>query len=147
STMLRRTFRNVAIIAGLIERRHPGLEKTGRQITFSADLIYDVLREHEPNHVLLRATRQDAARGLTDVARLTEVLRRAKGRLVHRRLNRVSPLAVPIILQIGREHVIGGEAMDTLWGEAEADVLREAVPELAGEDGAIEEEPAQASLL
>jgi len=147
STMLRRTFRNVAIIAGLIERRHPGLEKTGRQITFSADLIYDVLREHEPNHVLLRATRQDAARGLTDVARLTEVLRRAKGRLVHRRLNRVSPLAVPIILQIGREHVIGGEAMDTLWGEAEADILREAVPELT-EDGEDEmNQPEQASLL
>ena len=61
STMLRRSFRNVAVIAGLIERRFPGEEKSRRQVTFSSDLIYDVLRKHEPDHILLRATRQDAA--------------------------------------------------------------------------------------
>src|SRR6185312_840899 len=61
STMLRRSFRNVAVIAGLIERRFPGEEKSRRQVTFSSDLIYDALRKHEPDHILLRATRQDAA--------------------------------------------------------------------------------------
>ena len=144
STMLRRTFRNVAIIAGLIERRHPGLEKTGRQVTFSADLIYDVLREHEPNHVLLRATRQDAARGLTDIGRLGELLRRVKGKITHRRLDRASPLAVPILIQIGKEQVLGGGAMDSLLGEAEAAIVREAVPELAPPERA--EEPADGQV-
>ena len=70
STLYKRTFRNCAIIAGLIERRLPGKEKTGRQVTFSSDLIYDVLREHEPDHVLLRATYEDAGTGLLDIARL-----------------------------------------------------------------------------
>ncbi|MHA1567105.1 MAG: ligase-associated DNA damage response DEXH box helicase, partial [Alphaproteobacteria bacterium] len=70
SSMLRRTFRTVAVIAGLIERRHPGQKKTSRQVTFNADLIYDVLRSHEPNHILLRATRADAASGLTDIRRV-----------------------------------------------------------------------------
>ncbi len=110
SSMLRRTFRNVAVIAGLIERRLPGLEKTGRQVTFSADLIYDVLRRHEPDHVLLRATRADAAGGLTDVGRLGEMLARIKGRIRHRRLDRVSPLAVPVLLDIGRESVYGARS-------------------------------------
>jgi hypothetical protein len=78
SSMLKRTFRNVAVIAGLIERKHPGAHKTGKQVTFSSDLIYDVLRRHEPDHILLRATRADAATGLTDVRRLSDMLPRAR---------------------------------------------------------------------
>jgi len=70
SNLYKRTFRNCAIIAGLIERRTLNSEKTGRQVTFSSDLIYDVLREHEPDHILLRATYQDAGTGLLDIARL-----------------------------------------------------------------------------
>jgi ATP-dependent Lhr-like helicase len=120
SSMLRRTFRNIAVIAGLIERRLPGQEKTGRQVTFSADLIYDVLRRHEPDHVLLRATRADAAGGLTDIGRLAEMLARIKGRIRHRRLDRVSPLAVPVLLDIGRESVYGSAIDDLLDEEAEA---------------------------
>ncbi len=126
STMLKRTFRNVAVIAGLIERRHPGQQKTPRQVTFNADLIYDVLRRHEPNHVLLRATRADAATGLTDVRRLAEMLARVAGRITVRRLARVSPLAVPVLLDIGRESVYGA-AIDTLLDEAAAELVAEAL--------------------
>jgi ATP-dependent Lhr-like helicase len=133
SSLLRRTFRNVAVIAGLIERRHPGQEKTGRQMTFSADLIYDVLRRHDPGHVLLRATRADAAKGLTDIGRLGALLARVRGRIVHKPLDRVSPLAVPVLLEVGKEQVHGG-ALDDLLAEAEADLVAEAMPEL-GEAG------------
>jgi ATP-dependent Lhr-like helicase len=122
SYMLKRTFRACATIAGLIERRFPGKEKTGRQMTVSADLIYDVLRSHEPDHILLQATRADAASGLLDIARLGTMLERIKGHLVHYRLERVSPLAVPVLLEIGRESVNGGA------GDA---VLQEAADELA----------------
>src|SRR3546814_19837750 len=93
SSMLRRTFRNVAVIAGLIEARTAGQEKSGRQVTFNADLIYDVLRRHEPAHILLQATRADAAGGLTDNGRLAELLRRGEGRIRHRRPRTRSPLA------------------------------------------------------
>ncbi|MCY4191038.1 MAG: DNA ligase-associated DEXH box helicase, partial [Rhodospirillaceae bacterium] len=124
STLLKRTFRNVAIVAGLVERKHPGLEKTGRQITFSTDLIYNVLRRHEPNHILMRATRQDAATGLTDIRRLGEMLVRVQGRIKHRRLGRVSPLAAPTLLEIGRESV-GGEAVEDLLAQKE-ELLAEA---------------------
>ena len=92
-----------ALIAGLIEKRHPGKEKTGRQMTVSADLIYDVLRSHEPDHILLQATRADAAHGLLDIRRLGEMLARIRGRIVHKRLDQISPLAVPIMLEIGKE--------------------------------------------
>jgi len=125
SSMLKRTFRNVAVIAGLIERRHPGQKKTARQVLFNTDLIYDVLRRHEPNHVLLRATRADAATGLTDVRRLAEMLARIEGRITVRRLSRVSPLAVPVLLDIGRESVYGA-AIDSLLDEAAAELVAEA---------------------
>ncbi len=125
SSMLRRTFRNVAVIAGLIEPRHPGREKTGRQVTFNADLIYDVLRKHEPDHVLLRATRADAAGGLTDIRRLAGMLARVKGKIRHRALDRVSPLAVPILLEIGKEQVYGA-ALDELLDEGAQTLIAEA---------------------
>jgi ATP-dependent Lhr-like helicase len=126
SSLLKRTFRNVAVIAGLIERNHPGEQrKSGRQVTFSSDLIYEVLKRHEPDHILLRATRADAAKGLTDIRRLGEMLKRAKGRIALKRLDRVSPLAVPVLLEIGRES-IWGDARDHLLAEAEADLVREA---------------------
>ena len=128
SSMLKRTFRNVAVIAGLIERRYPGQQKTRRQVTFNSDLIYDVLRAHEPNHVLLRATRDDAAHGLTDVQRLGQMLNRVKGRIVHRRLDRVSPLAVPVLLEIGKEQV-NGLGIDLLFDEAAKELIDEVLAE------------------
>jgi ATP-dependent helicase Lhr and Lhr-like helicase len=126
SSLLKRTFRTVAVIAGLIERRYPGQEKTRKQVTFNADLIYDVLRRHEPDHLLLRATRRDAARGLTDIGRLGEMLGRVRGRIEWRRLDRVSPLAVPVLLEVGRESVYDGAALDQLLQEVsleDADTL------------------------
>ena len=126
SSLLRRTFRNVAVIAGLIERRHPGQQKTSRQVTFNSDLIYDVLRAHEPNHVLLRATRADAAAGLTDIRRLAGLLARVRGRITHRSLERVSPLAVPVLLEVGKESVYGAAVEDLLDEQAD-DLVAEAM--------------------
>jgi len=125
SSMLRRSFRTVAIIAGLIERKQPGHEKSGRQVTFNSDLIYDVLRRFQPDHVLLRATVADAATGLTDVRRLADMLARVEGRIRHRRLERVSPLAVPVLLEIGREAVYGA-ALDRIVDEAAEALIEEA---------------------
>lgn len=126
SFMLKRTFRQCAVISGLIERRHPGKEKTGRQVTVSTDLIYDVLRSHEPDHILLEATRRDAASGLLDIGRLGAMLARIKGHVIHRPLERVSPLAIPVMLEIGREPV-AGEAQDSVLEEAADDLIAEAM--------------------
>jgi ATP-dependent Lhr-like helicase len=126
SALMKRTFRNCAIIAGLIERRFPGEEKSRRQVTISTDLVYDVLRSHQPDHILLRAARADAATGLLDVRRLADMLSRIRGRIVHKALDHVSPLAVPIMLDIGREAVFG-EAADSLLAEAADELVREAM--------------------
>jgi ATP-dependent Lhr-like helicase len=127
TSMLRRTFRNVAVISGLVERHHPGAEKNRRQVTVNTDLIYNVLRKHQPDHVLLRATWADARGGLTDLGRLGAMLDRARGRITVQRLDRVSPLAVPVLLDIGRESVRTAANEDDLLAETEA-LVAEAQP-------------------
>jgi ATP-dependent Lhr-like helicase len=127
--MLRRTFRNVAVIAGLIERHHPGAEKSKRQVTVNSDLIYDVLRRHQPDHILLRATRADAAGGLTELGRISLMLERAHNKVRHMVLSRVSPLAVPVLLEIGRESVRNSESDDALLADAEDALIAEAMGE------------------
>jgi ATP-dependent Lhr-like helicase len=128
SSMLKRTFRNVAVIAGLIQRNLPGAEKNRRQVTVNSDLIYDVLRRHQPGHILLRATRADAASGLIDVGRIAGMLARVRGKIVHMVLSRVSPLAVPVLLEIGRESVRTDTDEEALLAEAEA-IIAEATGE------------------
>lgn len=120
SYLLRRAFREVAVIAGLVERQHPGKRKTGRQVTFSTDLIYDVLRKYEPDHILLDAAWADARARMTDIGRLTSLLERKDRELRHVRLDRVSPLAVPVLVMIGRESLPQGAADDELLFEAES---------------------------
>ncbi len=119
SSLLKRAFREVAVIGGLVERQHPGKKKTGRQVTFSTDLIYDVLRKYEPGHVLLQAAWADARARMTDVGRLADLLDRAAETMLHVPLERISPLAVPVLTLIGRESVAQGLADDALLIEAE----------------------------
>ncbi|MEG3153055.1 ligase-associated DNA damage response DEXH box helicase [Sphingomonas sp. ZT3P38] len=120
SALLKRAFREVAVIGGLVERQHPGKRKTGRQVTFSTDLIYDVLRKYEPTHLLLQAAWADARAKMTDVGRLADLLDRAAETMLHVRLDRVSPLAVPVLTLIGRERIAMGLADDALLIEAES---------------------------
>ncbi len=126
SHLMKRTFRHCALISGLLERRMPGHEKTGRQVTFSTDLIYDVLRSHQPDHILLEVAWRDAGSGLLDLRRLADGLKRIRGRIRHAALTRVSPLAVPVMLEIGREPVFGA-AQDALLAETAEDLAAEAL--------------------
>jgi ATP-dependent helicase Lhr and Lhr-like helicase len=120
SALLKRAFREVAIIGGLVERQQPGKRKTGRQVTFSTDLIYDVLQKYEPDHLLLRAAWADARARMTDVGRLGHLLDTAAETMLHVDLPRVSPMAVPVLIMIGRESVAQGVTEDELLVEAES---------------------------
>jgi ATP-dependent Lhr-like helicase len=127
SSMMKRAFRNCALISGLIERRFPGEEKSGRQVTFSSDLVYDVLRRHQPDHLLLRCARTDAAAGLMDLARLGGLLARIKGRLRVNNLPKLSPFSVPMLVEIGRERSPGGASEMVLQSASLTALIEEAM--------------------
>jgi ATP-dependent helicase Lhr and Lhr-like helicase len=119
SHLLKRAFREVAVIGGLVERQHPGKRKTGKQISFSTDLIYDVLRKYEPEHLLLRAAWDDARGRMTELGRLASLVDRAAATMVHVAAKRLTPLAVPLMVVIGREAIAGTATDDALLMEAE----------------------------
>ncbi len=124
NALMKRTFRNVALISGLIERSHQGRRKTGRQATFSSDILYDTLRRHDPDHVLLQMTREEAMRGLIDFARIEEMIARVGGRIDLARLDRITPLAAPLFLEPGKVP-IHGQGRERL-AEAQAQALMQA---------------------
>ncbi|MEO6041831.1 MAG: ligase-associated DNA damage response DEXH box helicase [Croceibacterium sp.] len=140
SHLLRRAFREVAVIGGLVERQHPGQgkfgRKSGKQVTFSTDLIYDVLRKYEPDHLLMEAAWADARVRMTDIGRLGDLLDTAAERLVHVTLDRVSPLAVPVMVMIGRESLPQGAVDEELLLEAEslAEAAMRVEPQTAEDD-------------
>jgi len=107
NTVMKRTFKGSAIIAGLIDRNLPGGRKTGRQATFSTDILYDTLRKYDPNHIMLEITQTEAMRGLVDFGRVEQMLARIGGRIDHVALPRVTPLAAPLFLEPGRVPVAG----------------------------------------
>jgi len=126
SSMMKAAFKGCALISGLIERRFPGNRKTPRQVTFSTDLVYDVLRRHQPDHLLLRCARADAAHGLIDAARLGDMLRRIRGRIRHVSLPHLSPFSVSVMMEIGKQQS-PGDARDQILAAAEADLVAEAL--------------------
>ncbi|MEO0392680.1 MAG: ligase-associated DNA damage response DEXH box helicase [Pseudomonadota bacterium] len=127
SSLLRRTFARIAVITGLVEKNIPGgRQRSDKSTNINTDLIYDVLRQHEPDHILLRATRADAARGMTDIRRLADMLTRVQGRIIHKVLDRVSPLAVPVMLEAGKE-LVYGEASDAMLESAAEALIAEAM--------------------
>lgn len=131
NTVMKRTFRQVAVITGLIERNLPGQRKSGRQQSFSSDVLYDTLRRFDPDHVLLEITRTEALRGLVDFGRIEEMLRRSEGRIDHIRAGRVTPLSAPLMLEAGRVPLRGGTAEDMVLAN-EAELLAKYLPEIAG---------------
>ncbi|CAM2962498.1 ATP-dependent helicase Lhr and Lhr-like helicase [Paracoccus aminovorans] len=124
NAVMKRTFRNVATVAGLIQRNMPGARKSGRQATFSSDILYDTLRKYDPGHLMLRITADEAGRGLVDFGRIEEMLARSPRR-AHRMLERVSPMAAPLLLEVGRVP-IRGEGRERLARIEAEDLMREA---------------------
>ncbi|MGE0828545.1 MAG: ligase-associated DNA damage response DEXH box helicase, partial [Hyphomonadaceae bacterium] len=122
SALMKRSFRTCAIIAGMIEKRSINAEKTGRQITFSSDLIYDVLRTHDPDHLLLQAAFADASAGFLDVARVGALLQRIRGKIAPIDLPTISPLAVPVMMEIGRE-LVGDAGEEMVLEDVAAELL------------------------
>ena len=122
NAVMKRTFRAAATIAGLIERNSPSAKKSGRQATFSSDILYDTLCKYDPDHLMLQITRQEALRGLVDFGRIEEMLARTKGRIDHVVLDRITPLAAPLLLEMGVVPV-AGEGRERLLAEAAGRML------------------------
>ena len=125
NAVMKRTFRNVAVVAGLIERTHQGRRKSGRQATFSSDILYDTLRRFDPDHLMLNITREEAMRGLVDFARVEDMLTRRARNIDVVHLPRLSPFSAPLFLEPGKIPVEGA-ARDRIASDTAAQLMRDA---------------------
>ena len=124
--LLKKNFRDAAIISGMIDRKFPGKIKSGKQVIFSSDLIFDVLRKHEPNHLLMKVAKIDSMRGLIDLGRLGKLLKKIKGKIILKQLTKISPMAVPLLLELNRETINNEEVNEFNLEEFEQNILQEA---------------------
>lgn len=124
NAVMKRTFRSCATIAGLIERNTAGQRKNGRQATFSSDILYDTLRKYDPDHLMLRITRNEALGGMVDFGRIEAMIRRVEGRINLRRTQHVTPLAAPLLLEHGKIPVFGA-GREALLAKETADLMRQ----------------------
>ena len=122
NALMKRSFRGAATIAGLIERNSPGKRKSGRQATFSSDILYDTLLKYDPDHLLMQITRQEALRGLVDFGRIQDLLSRVGTRIDLVRTPHVTPFSAPLFLEMGKVSVQSGSAEERLLAE-ETDAL------------------------
>ncbi|WP_322889869.1 MULTISPECIES: ligase-associated DNA damage response DEXH box helicase [unclassified Yoonia] len=128
NAVMKRTFRGAATIAGLIERNLPQARKSGRQATFSSDILYDTLAKYDPDHLMLQITREEALRGLVDFGRIEEMLARTAGRVDHVVLDRVTPLAMPLFLEQGRIALAGAGRERLMEDQAAALMAKVGLP-------------------
>jgi ATP-dependent Lhr-like helicase len=125
---MKRTFRTSATIAGLIERNLPQARKSGRQATFSSDILYDTLSKYDPDHLMLQITREEAMRGLVDFGRIEEMLIRTSGKVTHMQLDRITPLSAPLFLEVGCVPIAGAAQEKILEQAASALMANTGLP-------------------
>ena len=125
NALMKRTFKSVASVSGLIDRNLPGLRKSGRQTTFSSDILYDTLVKYDPTHLLLKITKDEAMKGLIDFSRIEEMFKRVDDNIIHKNLPHVSPLAAPMLLEVGTIP-IEGQARELLLKNEANSLMKEA---------------------
>ena len=125
NALMKRTFKAVASVSGLIDRNLPGLRKSGRQTTFSSDILYDTLVKYDPTHLLLKITKDEAMKGLIDFSRIEEMFKRVDDNIIHKNLPHVSPLAAPMLLEVGTIP-IEGQARELLLKNEANSLMKEA---------------------
>lgn len=125
NALMKRTFKAVASVSGLIDRNLPGLTKSGRQTTFSSDILYDTLVKYDPTHLLLKITKDEAMKGLIDFSRIEEMFKRVDDNIIHKNLPHVSPLAAPMLLEVGTIP-IEGQARELLLKNEANSLMKEA---------------------
>ncbi len=125
TNLTKRHFRNIAIISGLIEKKHPGHIKTNKQVNFNSDLIFDVLLKFEKKHILLEATKMEVLEELIDYKRLERFFSKVKNDLIVKELNKLSPFSASLLLEFDTVGLNSDKIIAYSLGENEKNILKD----------------------
>lgn len=121
SELVRRKFRDVATIAGLVFQGFPGATVKERHLLTSTNLLLQVFQDHDPDNLLLRQAQDEMLADQLEFGRLLTWLQSMPEReVVHRVLDKPSPLAFPLFVDRLRERLSSETLEDRLkrmaWG-------------------------------
>lgn len=113
--MAKRKFRDIASIAGLVFKGMPGRPLKERHMRANSSLFFDVFREHEPDHLLLRQAYDEAFDVQLELPRMREALERiGRQRIVLKDPGRFTPFAFPILVDRLREKLTSEQLEDRI---------------------------------
>ncbi len=111
----KRKFRDIAVIAGLVFQGFPGAQKKQRHLQNSTSLIYQVLNDHEPNHLLLQQAYNEVLAYEVEAGRLHAALERIyKSRIIVSRPENLTPFCFPIKVDSLREELSSEKLEDRI---------------------------------
>ncbi|NNC81935.1 MAG: ligase-associated DNA damage response DEXH box helicase [Flavobacteriales bacterium] len=113
--LTQRSFRDIAVISGLIFNGYPGQQKKERHLQASARLFYQVFEEHEPDNLLLRQAIFETFEHQLEESRLRLTLERfsqQEFKIVH--AEGPTPLSFPIIVNRLREKLSSEKLEDRI---------------------------------
>jgi ATP-dependent Lhr-like helicase len=109
----KRKFRDISVIAGLIFQGYPGAKKKQRHLQNSSSLIYDVLRDEEPNHLLLQQADTEVLTYEVEAERLYHALERIYAHpVIIRYPHQLTPFSFPIKVDSLREQLTSEKLED-----------------------------------
>jgi len=102
--MARRQFRDIATISGLIFQGYPGQPKKDRHLQSSAQMIFEVFKDYEPENLLYQQTYDEVMTFQLEEARLRSVLEKIQEQhIVISQPEKATPFAFPIMVDRLRE--------------------------------------------
>ena len=126
TSIIKKHFKKIAVISGLIDKKLPGKTKNFKQTNFSSDIIYDVLEKYDKNHILIEITKDEALRELVGLKILKKFVKKIKSKIIHNKLNAISPFAIPIVMEFYSEKVSKEKIISYKEADIENTLVREA---------------------
>lgn len=111
--LAKRRFRSIARVSGLVVQHQPGRTRRGRQLQASSSLLFDVFASYDPSNLLLAQAEREVLEMHFDLARLQRAFDRvATHGFEPVTLERPSPLAFPLMIELVRAHVTNETLQD-----------------------------------
>ncbi|AFD06192.1 ligase-associated DNA damage response DEXH box helicase [Solitalea canadensis] len=104
--MARRKFREIAAISGLLFQGYPGRSVKTSHLQASSSLLFEVMRDHEPNNLLLKQAYQESLDQQLEEKRLRQALEKIRQQeVIITYPDRPSPFSFPIMVDRLREEM------------------------------------------
>jgi ATP-dependent Lhr-like helicase len=97
--LTKRQFREITRISGLVFQGHPGEARSSRHLQNSANLLYEVFKQYEPNNLLLKQAQDQVVSRVLITGSLRDKLQElSHEQIIIKDITRPTPFSLPIMV-------------------------------------------------